>query len=80
MPTEIPPGWSEWRGSIDGSTYSMYGYTLNENGVLTTYGNPGVPDPATYQTDVYAAKAKDVIERRAPKKALRAQTRARKAG
>jgi arylsulfatase A-like enzyme len=57
-PLEVPPGWSEWRGSIDPSTYRYTGYTLNENGTLTTYGS--------YQTDVYAAKAVDVIERRAP--------------
>ena len=34
----MPPGWSEWYGSLDdpdnftGGTYTMYGYTLNENG------------------------------------------------
>ena len=31
-PTEVPPGWSEWHGSVDPSTYLFYGYTLNENG------------------------------------------------
>jgi N-acetylglucosamine-6-sulfatase len=66
-PTEVPPGWSEWRGSVDPTTYSMYGYTLNENGVLTTYGNPDVEDPAAYQTDVYAQKAVELIGRRAPR-------------
>ena len=65
-PAEVPPGWDEWRGSVDPTTYSMYGYTLNENGALTTYGDPDVEDPAAYQTDVYARKAVDVIERRAP--------------
>jgi len=24
-PTEVPPGWSEWRGSVDPSTYRYYG-------------------------------------------------------
>ena len=57
-PLEIPPGWSEWRGSVDPSTYRYTGYTLNEEGTLSTY--------AGYQTDVYAAKAVNVIERRAP--------------
>ena len=57
-PLEIPSGWSEWRGSVDPSTYRYTGYTLNENGTLTTYDD--------YQTDVYAAKAVDIIERRAP--------------
>jgi N-acetylglucosamine-6-sulfatase len=65
-PTEVPPGWDEWRGSVDPTTYSMYGFTLNENGALTTYGDPDVVDPAAYQTDVYRQKAVDVIERRAP--------------
>lgn len=57
-PREIPPGWSEWRGSVDPSTYRYTGYTLNENRTLTTYGG--------YQTDVYAQKAAEVIRRRAP--------------
>jgi N-acetylglucosamine-6-sulfatase len=72
--TEIPPGWSEWYGALDdpdaftGGTYTMYGYTLNENGSVVHYGStPDVVDPATYQTDVYAAKAADFIARRAPK-------------
>ena len=72
--TEIPPGWSEWYGALDdpdsftGGTYTMHGYTLNENGSIVHYGStPDVVDPATYQTDVYAAKAADFIARRAPK-------------
>ncbi len=45
----------------------MYGYTLNENGSVVHYGTtPAVEDPATYQTDVYSAKAADFIRRRAP--------------
>jgi arylsulfatase A-like enzyme len=57
-PTEIPPGYDEWRGSVDPSTYRFYDYTLNENGRLTTY--------ATYQTDLYARKAARIIRQRAP--------------
>jgi arylsulfatase A-like enzyme len=60
----VPPGWTEWYGSVDFSTYLMWGYTLNENGTLRTYGNPGVEDPALYQTDVYRSKAVDFIRRR----------------
>jgi N-acetylglucosamine-6-sulfatase len=60
-PTEVPPGWSEWRGSVDPTTYRFYGYTLNEGGKLTTFGN----DAGSYQTDVYTEKALDVIRRRA---------------
>jgi N-acetylglucosamine-6-sulfatase len=73
--TEVPPGWTEWYGALDdpdgfeGGTYTMYGYTLNENGSIVHYGStPDVVDPATYQTDVYAAKARDFISRRAPSK------------
>lgn len=65
-PLEIPPGWGEWYGSIDPTTYRMWGYTLNENGVLRTYGQDSVEDPALYQTDVYRAKAVDYINRKAP--------------
>lgn len=65
-PTQVPPGWAEWYGSVDPSTYSMWGYTLNENGTLRTYGTPQVEDPALYQTDVYANKAVDYINRAAP--------------
>ncbi len=71
--TEVPPGWSEWYGALDdpdaypGGTYTMYGYTLNENGRVVHYGStPDVVDPPTYQTDVYSAKARDFISRRAP--------------
>jgi N-acetylglucosamine-6-sulfatase len=65
-PTQVPPGWGEWYGSVDPSTYSMWGYTLNENGTLHTYGSPTVEDPALYQTDVYADKAINYINRKAP--------------
>jgi arylsulfatase A-like enzyme len=61
-PTEIPPGWTEWRGSVDPSTYRYFGYTLNENGKLATYDH-------TYQTDLYARKATNVIRRRGPQAA-----------
>jgi arylsulfatase A-like enzyme len=66
-PLEIPPGWSEWHGSVDPSTYRYYNYTLNENGVLTTYC--AVPQPSCYQTDVYRDKANEIIRRRAPEAA-----------
>jgi N-acetylglucosamine-6-sulfatase len=58
-PTEIPPGYDEWHGSVDPSTYRFYGYTLNENGRLVTFER-------RYQTDLYAEKAARIIGRRAP--------------
>ena len=67
-PTGIPPGWDSWEGSVDSSTYRMFGYTLNENGTDLTYGSYDIPDPATYQTDVYARKAAELIRVRAPER------------
>jgi N-acetylglucosamine-6-sulfatase len=67
----VPPGWSQWYGTIDnrslGGNYSVYGYSLNENGRLVHYGsNPSVADPRTYQTDVFSRIADGFIRRRAP--------------
>ena len=61
-PREIPPGWNDWQGSVDPSTYRFYGYTINENGTPRAYGN----DPASYQADVYTEKALALIRARAP--------------
>jgi arylsulfatase A-like enzyme len=52
-PREIPPGWDDWQASVDPSTYHYYGYTLNDNGRLVTYGSA----PKDYMTDVYAGRA-----------------------
>ena len=60
-PTEVPPGWSEWYASVDPSTYQFYGYTLNENGLLNTYGLDR--NPLFYSTDYYAERAVSVIQR-----------------
>ena len=57
-PTDVPPGFDEWEGSIDPTTYNYTDYTLNENGRLVRYG-PG----AEYQTDFYAQRASELIER-----------------
>ena len=64
--TEVPFGWTDWQGSVDPSTYRYYGYTLNENGVLRTYGED--EDPAFYQTDFYGRRASELIERYAAKR------------
>jgi len=63
-PAVVPPGWSEWYGAVDPTTYNMWGFTLNENGTPRTYGSPLDEDPSLYQTDVYRRKAVDFIERR----------------
>jgi N-acetylglucosamine-6-sulfatase len=62
-PKEVPPGWSEWYGSIDPSTYRYVDFTLNENGRLVRYQRR-----VNYQTDVYSRKAVEVIRRRAPRR------------
>ena len=62
----VPPGWSDWHGAVDKSTYQMWGYKLFENGVVRTYGNFDVEDPALYQTDVLRNKAVASIEGTAP--------------
>lgn len=58
--TEVPPGWHEWNASIEAPTYQFYGYTLNENGKLVTYGT----DEGSYQTDLFARRAVDFIRQR----------------
>jgi arylsulfatase A-like enzyme len=64
-----PPGWSEWYGALGNSTYRMWGYILNENGVNRTYGSQFDEDPGLYQTDVLAGRAVNVIGRRAAARA-----------
>ncbi|WP_322753351.1 sulfatase [Frankia sp. Cas3] len=62
-PEHIPPGWSEWYGSVNNNFYTGYNYTLNENGTMVQYGGPD--NPANYSTDVVAAKSTDFIRRAA---------------
>jgi arylsulfatase A-like enzyme len=62
----VPPGWSDWHGTIDKSTYQMYGYKLFENGAVNRYGHFDVEDPELYQSDVFAQKAVTAIEETAP--------------
>jgi N-acetylglucosamine-6-sulfatase len=61
---EIPPGWSEWRGAVDPTTYRYFNYQLNESGALTTYC--ANRNPACYQTDLFRLKAEEIIRRRTP--------------
>ena len=53
-----PPGWTEWYGGLD--FYKVYGYSMNRNGVLKTYGYAA----KDYQTDVVASDAVSFITRR----------------
>src|ERR671922_474513 len=63
-PTEVPPGWNDWHATVDPSTYSYYGYAVNENGILRTYGAAGEPD--FYSTDFFARRAGELIAAAAP--------------
>jgi N-acetylglucosamine-6-sulfatase len=63
-PTEVPPGFSDWHGTVDPSTYAFWGYTVNENGILRTYGAAGEPD--FYSTDFFARRANELIAAAAP--------------
>ena len=56
----VPPGWTEWHGAVDPTTYEFYNYTLNENGINTTYGR----SEKDYQTDVLTGIATDFITER----------------
>ena len=56
-PREVPPGWSDWHGLVDPTTYRYFGFTMNDNGRLTTYP----PTPSNYSTDVIARKAVNLI-------------------
>ena len=67
-PLEVPPGWSEWHGLIDPTTYGMWGYKINHTypkHEVKTYGELDVEDPALYQTDVLRDLAVDAIHRNA---------------
>lgn len=61
-PSEVPPGWDEWHGLTDPGTYQMWGYQMNDNGELSTYGSYDDEDPALYQTDVLRQKAVEQID------------------
>jgi N-acetylglucosamine-6-sulfatase len=58
---EIPPGWGQWYGTPDPSTYRFLGYTFNENGNLVSFGNAA----SDYKTDVESRLAVDLIARQA---------------
>jgi N-acetylglucosamine-6-sulfatase len=67
MQPDAPAGWTDWRATLDKSTYQMYGYTMVENGEVRTYGSFDEEDEELYQTDVFGAKAVQAIRRHANK-------------
>jgi len=56
---EVPPGWDEWQTLIE---TSFYGYRINHDGKLVSYGS----SERDYQTDELTRRATDVIRRSAP--------------
>ncbi len=54
-PTYVPPGWGQWNGSLDPSTYNYYHQSLNENGVVKRYDG-------VYATTLAARKTRRFIE------------------
>jgi len=64
-PIEVPPGWSEWRATVDPSSYNYFNYTLNEGGTLIRF----LDLPWQYQTDVIGERAVEIVQRRAPEAA-----------
>jgi arylsulfatase A-like enzyme len=63
-PTEVPPGFEDWHGTVDPTTYRFYNYTVNENGTLMTYGAAGEQD--FYSTDFFTRRANELIRAAAP--------------
>ena len=68
-PADHPPGWTEWYGLVDHSTYRMWGYKIHENERTRTYGRSLVENPRYYQTDVLTRKGVAFIRRHAPEDA-----------
>lgn len=59
--TYIPPGWTDWQGLIDPSTYQVFDYQMNDNGTLVEYGNA----TGDYQTDTITTRAVSFIDEHA---------------
>ena len=57
-PPTVPPGWTEWFGLQDPSTYGYLAYDVSVNGTLQNFQGE-----ANYQTDVLTDRAVAEIER-----------------
>jgi arylsulfatase A-like enzyme len=58
LPRDVPDGWDDWR-VLAPSNAQYFGYTLNQNGRLTEFGER----EQDYSTDVFTTKAKRFIRR-----------------
>jgi arylsulfatase A-like enzyme len=54
-----PPGWSEFVSPVDDEAYKGFGYRMNENGRIVSYGDR----TQDYLTDVLARKLEDLLRR-----------------
>jgi arylsulfatase A-like enzyme len=52
-PRYVPPGWNEWRGSVDFSTYSFFDTRFNINGKVVR--------PPGYNTDILARYTEEML-------------------
>jgi arylsulfatase A-like enzyme len=57
--THRPPGWGEFVSPVDDEAYKGFGYRMNENGRVVSYGDRS----QDYLTDVLARKAEDLLRR-----------------
>lgn len=57
-PRQVPPGWDDWHGSVDWSTYHYRDFTLNDNGTPHEY-------VGRYQPDVYGRIGATIVRRSA---------------
>ncbi len=51
-PRYVPPGWSDWRGSVDMTTYAFYGTRYNVNGQVGARAQHNSDVLSGYTTDV----------------------------
>jgi N-acetylglucosamine-6-sulfatase len=58
-PATVPPGWSDWHGTIDPSTFNYRNWNMNDNGLVSAY--PDDSHPGEYQTDFYTRRAPELI-------------------
>jgi N-acetylglucosamine-6-sulfatase len=58
-PPSVPPGFNDWHGTVDPSTYNFYNFTVSENGVPRAYSG-------VYSTDFIAVRANELIATAAP--------------
>jgi N-acetylglucosamine-6-sulfatase len=61
-PRERPPGWREWYALTGGTEQKRYGYKLNENGKVRSYGRK----PTNYIDYVLGAKVNGLLKAWAP--------------